>query len=652
MASPTPPSSLFHTGTTIATESSATENRNIVIDSICIGSGRFLRSVLVPALVAASYHPVVIQTRGRTFLDYCWKDAPTQNYASGENEGDGDGDDDGDGECESSSRTNCCWTYEVDTVHYDGRIETTNVPCWGAGTLGSPEGKNDVLELCSRGNVNTSTNNGDDGDGCGDTEEQQKPLIVGVGVTEAGLSSASTKAMKDLYDILAALSHREPKQRICVINTDNVSKNGTVLRTFMNELAANDDDEDLQQFLADSVVFHNTMVDRITSQRPGSNGLVPRAEPTPLKALVIEDLGNALPSCFLEERLRKEWGVVVRILPGQLDADIALKLRIANGTHTAAAHAMALTGLVTTDVLSAPSDDTASLLMRYLDSFFEHQIAKGIETTTDFEASPSDARAVYEDWRRRLVHAHFGLSTFFITQNGAAKAGIRIGPTIKDLILSSKQADASNNNNNDTGTSTSTSTSNISTDAAATPTTTSITCSTVFALAAILKFLTSTTASRSTANGTVYGGLLDPKRKPKEETTEHDPKDKESSREKTVAYADGLSYDLEGGRYEFRCACQVAVVAAGAPIPLPEALSSIGLGRPVEYEALVRAYLCKSDGGDLSGVAHTPAFGILVKAVAALYARMVVGGDGMLDILNELDLEAGCECLIESMVSE
>lgn len=553
-----------------------------------------MRSVLVPALVAANYHPVIIQTRGRTFLDYCWKDAPTQN---------------------------ACWTYEVDTVHFDGRIETTNVPCWGAGTLGSPEGKKDVLELCSR--VNTCS-------------KEQNPLIVGVGVTEAGLSSASTKAMQDLYDILAALSHRESNQKICVINTDNVSKNGNVLRTFMHELAAND--EAMQRFLADSVVFHNTMVDRITSQRPNSNGLVPRAEPTPLKALVIEDLGNDLPSCFLEERLRKEWGVVVRISAGQLDADIALKLRIANGTHTAVAHAMALSGLVTTDVLSAPTD-TASLLMSYLDSFFEYQIAKGAEATTDFEASPSDAKAVYEDWRRRLVHAHFGLSTFFITQNGAAKAGIRIGPTIKDLILSSPQADASNNNNNDTSTSTSINTT----------TTTPITCSTAFALAAILRFLTPPFTSRSTANGTIYGGSLDVKKKPKNNNTEHDNKDKESLRE-IVAYADGLSYDLEEWRYEFRCTCHVVVPEeAGEKIPLPEALASISLGRrhqPVEYEALVRAYLCKSDGGDLSGVAHTPAFGILVKAVAALYARMV-GGDGIFDILKELDLEAGCDCLID-----
>jgi ABC-type glycerol-3-phosphate transport system permease component len=46
----------------------------------------------------------------------------------------------------------------------------------------------------------------------------------------------------------------------------------------------------LLKYLDEVVVCHNTMVDRITAQRPGSDGDVPRAEPLPAKALVIEDL--------------------------------------------------------------------------------------------------------------------------------------------------------------------------------------------------------------------------------------------------------------------------------------------------------------------------------------------------------------------------
>jgi hypothetical protein len=45
-------------------------------------------------------------------------------------------------------------------------------------------------------------------------------------------------------------------------------------------------------WLEERVSFHTTMVDRITSQRAGDPD-VPRAEPLPKKALVIEDLKQA-----------------------------------------------------------------------------------------------------------------------------------------------------------------------------------------------------------------------------------------------------------------------------------------------------------------------------------------------------------------------
>jgi hypothetical protein len=35
---------------------------------------------------------------------------------------------------------------------------------------------------------------------------------------------------------------------------------------------------------------------------------------------------------------------------------------------------------------------------------------------------------------QRLLHGYFGMSTFFITQNGAAKGGIRFSPTLIALI--------------------------------------------------------------------------------------------------------------------------------------------------------------------------------------------------------------------------
>lgn len=522
------------------------------VDSICIGSGRFLRSVLIPALVAADYHPVIIQTRGKSFLEF--------------------------------TRENGQFSYEVDTVHYDGRIETTHVPYWGAGTLGSPEGKQDVLELLNGGKELGCT--------------ASKPFLIGVGVTEAGLSNVSTKAMKDLYDVLKTLSQRNEfgkSTKICIINTDNVSQNGSVLQKFMNELTSGD--EIMQKFLLDKVVFHNTMVDRITSQREGSNGMVPRAEPTPFKALVIEDLDGALPQIFSTDKLHDDHGVVVRKTLGQLDADIALKLRVANGTHTAAAHSMALTGFMLTDVLSSDSEE-AKLLLNYLDSLIANQVIPGVLATNDFSATKDETQAVYDDWRRRLIHAHFGLSTFFITQNGAAKGGIRIGPTIQDLVMNDKNP---------------------------------IACSTAFALAALLRFLTHTGTKTKEEN--LYIGWFDPKRK------------ESYGESKTISYADELNYNTFEGWYSFRCDCSITV--NGEETSLPMALYNIGLKKqPVAYECVIEAYLRKSNGGNLSSVSDTKAFRILVKAVCALYARMMAG-DPLFDILGSLDLEASCECLVD-----
>ena len=190
-------------------------------------------------------------------------------------------------------------------------------------------------------------------------------------------------------------------------------------------------------FLKGSVVFHNSMVDRITSERVGSEGMVPRCEPPPNKTLVIEDLQGDLPLELRSPVVRNAYGLVIRTEANELDTDIALKLRVANGTHTAVAHVCALSCLPYTDSLysKAEEDDSSgALLMEYLDAFFHSQILPGAANEYGYQETLN----VYEDWRKRIRHPHFGLSTFFITQNGAAKGGIRIAPTICSLLLEKK----------------------------------------------------------------------------------------------------------------------------------------------------------------------------------------------------------------------
>jgi len=171
-----------------------------------------------------------------------------------------------------------------------------------------------------------------------------------------------------------------------------------------------------------------------------------------------------------------------------------------------------------------------------------------------------------------------------------------------------------------------------------------ITCSTAFALAAVLRFLTP--AERVLAKNNVYRGWFDKSQRHAINAGTV------NGNESTTVYADGLSYNLEEGWYEFRCTCNMIVPSImKGERSLPELLGSFATSQqPFCYEHVVRAYLTKKDGGDLSELAdhHSTkdAFTKIVKAVSCLYARMVAG-DGLLDILSKLSLDESCDSLID-----
>ena len=159
------------------------------IQALCLGSGRFLRSVLVPALSHLDISTAILQTRGRSFLEYTRNNI--DNYTLKEND-------------------TFDFSYPVDTVHVDGLTETTSISYGAAGTMGSIEGKLEAKEMIG---------------------QMKKIVLIGVGVTEAGLSSAENPAMKDLADVLktvkkcmeeGSLMCPSPKGKICIINMDNV----------------------------------------------------------------------------------------------------------------------------------------------------------------------------------------------------------------------------------------------------------------------------------------------------------------------------------------------------------------------------------------------------------------------------------------------
>lgn len=121
-----------------------------------------------------------------------------------------------------------------------------------------------------------------------------------------------------------------------------------------------------------------------------------------------------------------EWSQVkIRSHPKELTTDISLKLRVANGTHTALAHAMALSSHPNTETLSSTT------FLPYIDALYQSQI---LPAAINEGIDSNEVNATWNDWRKRVQHPHFGLSTFFITQNGAAKGGIRLGPSILALV--------------------------------------------------------------------------------------------------------------------------------------------------------------------------------------------------------------------------
>lgn len=321
--------------------------------------------------------------------------------------------------------------------------------------------------------------------------------------------------------------------------------------------------------------------------------------------------------------------VKIRHHAKDLESDIALKLRVANGTHTAVAHTMALSSLVNTEALCS-STCTSALIMHYLDALYQTQI---LPAAIHDDISSEETDATWEDWRQRLQHPHFGLSTFFITQNGAAKGGIRLGPTIKSLIDRAAEEDDN-------------------------PLSVSI----ALAIAAILRFLTPHTSTRSGAEkqSGKYVGWLD---------GECNNINMSDASDDIVSYADGLRYNLSAGWYEFRCTCCVhwrISHSVEREMPLPEALAKLGRSRqPCIYEDVVRSYLFNPQGGDLQSaleggdldeeLTRAKVVNSFVSAVSTLYARMV-SGDRVTDLLREMmdkqhvyteGLATSCEVLVD-----
>ena len=553
------------------------------IDAICIGSGRFLRSVLVPFLSSNS-KVAIFQTRGRTFLDsFKQQTKAPPNHLS----------------------------YSVDTIEFDGITTTSNINICAAGTLGNEDGKSQLLDRI----VTT----------------MKFISIIGVGVTEAGLQRSDNQCMLDLTELLHEIYYNNvkcsnPNGKICIINTDNVPNNGKVIQrhVLVNAERYEGEEENFIEFVLTNVVFLNSMVDRITSSRPNSNGMIPSCEPLPQKALVLCDEGQDLPSWMNDEDVQSKFGVKIRHHSSELEADIALKLRVANGTHTALAHTMSLQSLVNTEALCDATSKSSHILLQYLDSLYNDQILPG---AINDNISKDETNATWVDWRKRLQHPHFGLSTFFITQNGAAKCGIRLGPTIKSLVINNQP----------------------------------LRVSMAFAVAAILRFLTpaesfiasswSERISEAKQRGVFVGWLDSVYLEPVDDEPAEPSSSSVNNDNDTVTYADGLRYNLREGWYEFKCDCLMKQ-GDGSVAALPNVLASLcDEEDPSVYLKVVISYLLHDNGGNLQSLlegetldalldeedklSRVRTIDVFVSSVATLYTSMV-SGDSNIMLLKEM----------------
>ena len=626
---------------------------------ICYGTGRFLRSVLIPILNESfgtsrcssntGSSPVVcIQPRGTSFLSYM----------------------------KERGATNADGTYEVDVVQPDGSVVTELVGCRGVFSMSAVREKMWPLFFPSASvttGTGTSTTTGTTGNTGGNNESTAPPpppvRVIGVGVTEAGLVSHTTQAMKDVYTLLQYLSSQQQQyqqqqqdasfpHKICVINTDNVPNNGALIQQHMRSIATAESpgNTEMVDFLQNHVVFCNSMVDRIVSARSDLNPNVPRTEPIPHKALVVLDEHHQLPpelyhlyhresnmngTSSAGDDTKKKFGWVIRTTTAEYQQDLHYKLCIANATHTAIAHTMALLSHPQTDLLSqatltavSESDppmtttttttNHATVFMAYLEALVHDQIIPALTVGNDDPTVAANALLVWEDWRQRLLHGYFGLSTFFITQNGAAKGGIRLTPTVIPLLQ--HQHHGINHHNKTT-----------TTALAGFTMKTGLSSTMVYAYAALLRWLTPVTkvntpndANGTDCSNTVYTGWLD--------GFHRDNIARNTDDTDTITYADNLRYNLKEGWYEFKCACPVAVDATASTTKSVAswlAEYSTPPQQPSVYIPIIRAYLLSSSGGNCEAVSELVGFDTFVAAIATIYARMVVG-DGMIPILQEL----------------
>nr|CCA23855.1 conserved hypothetical protein [Albugo laibachii Nc14]CCA24039.1 conserved hypothetical protein [Albugo laibachii Nc14] len=511
--------------------------------AICIGSGRFLRAVLVPFFRRIECKVVIAQPRGSDFVKAC--------------------------EANKGS-------YELDTIDRDGKVSTNTLQVEGVGSLGSDSGRDAFMKL-----------------------PKQLPQLrfIGIGVTESGISSDSD-AMCSLVDLLYQCFRSIPSNTISVLSTDNFPRNGDSIKRCVDTLVGrtkafqtsdhySKEYTSFQNYIYTQVIFHNTIVDRITSHRP-DDVLVPLAEPSPRKTLIIEDLKQGLG--ILELRCMRD--AQVRHKSEEFAVDEALKLNVANATHTAMVYLMALSRISNTRHAT-----DLSILQEHLQRLFHLDILPALGT----QGVLSDvATQMYEEWMTRVRHKHLGLDTFWVCQNALFKFQVRLFSIVKKQMEAVPSYRPS--------------------------------LSLAFVAASILRFLTPI-SDNFVGEPIVFKGKMDPL------VNEENGSDSTPRDSKSWFYSSGLKVDFFSGEYDFQDGSTTGIIGKTlyrATAPILTAMRNNGkkcvsAETSADVGVAVSFVLNQMDDFDLSNPIHAE----FASTVTALYHRMLTGST-CLEVLSQL----------------
>jgi len=245
----------------------------------------------------------------------------------------------------------------------------------------------------------------------------------------AALGSGSDTAARSPIGMLVrglARRHRADAGPLTVVCCDNLSDNGAVLASLVDAvLAATPGSDALRAWVAESVRFPSTMVDRIVPATAPAH----RAEAEALLGLVDEGLvvGEPFSQWVVEDSFagpRPAWEAAGALLTADVAPYERAKLRVLNASHSTLAYLGALRGYAT--IAQAVADPDLEAAVRAL-------VDDDVLPTL---AAPEgmDLARYRDDVLDRFANPNTGHTTVQVAMDGSQKLPQRLLGTVRDRL--------------------------------------------------------------------------------------------------------------------------------------------------------------------------------------------------------------------------